>query len=283
MITPGGVKGHSPNIEIVPSKDAGNIFDLGSDGKPFVPAPKVLNFIDTNTVDFTQTGNDVKADVRIDPSSSAPVTVTANGIKVDCCPLPTPLEFDDSSTVDFTQTGNHVTAVIKLDSSSTAPVSITPNGIKVDCCPPVDVNINDIQGLSFTKSVSNNVITFTPKFDWVYIASQVCPLCPAAPMCSPVVGLSVSNETVNSMVVSWTGNGSVGYTVRYKPVTSSTWTSLPSQTATTATLTGLTPGTSYLIEVINDCGGGLNATSSTVGTTQYANCPAITDLSVTVG
>lgn len=38
-ITPGGVKGHTPNIELVPSNDAGNILILGSDGYPYVSGP----------------------------------------------------------------------------------------------------------------------------------------------------------------------------------------------------------------------------------------------------
>jgi hypothetical protein len=38
-ITSGGVKGHTPNIELVPSNDAGNILILGSDGYPYVSGP----------------------------------------------------------------------------------------------------------------------------------------------------------------------------------------------------------------------------------------------------
>lgn len=282
VITPGGVNGHAPNIEIVPSSDSGNIFDLGSDGKPFVPTPQVLNFIDTNTVDFTQTGNNIQAGVKIDPASTVPVTITSDGIRIDCCDLPDPLNFVDSLTVDFTQTGNDITAAIKIDPTSTAPVSVTPDGIKVDCCDSADITINNIPGISFTKNVIDNVVTFTPTFDWDYIASQVCTRCPAEPTCTPVTGLVVTNETVDTIDISWAANSSVSYTVRYREALGSTWTNLPPQTTTIATLTGLASGTSYLIEVINDCGGGLTSTTATVGTTEFANCPTITNLTVSV-
>lgn len=233
VITPGGVNGHAPNIEIVPSSDPCNVFDLGTDGKPYVPCPQILNFIDTNTVDFTVSGNNVTADVRIDPLSTAPITVTNAGIKFDCCP-------------------------------------------------DVDVNINNIPGLSFTKSKVGKIITFTPTLDFEYIASQVCPLCPVTPVCNPITNLIVNSITSTSVSISWTGNGSLNYVVRYRLSTNMTWTTLSPQLGTTATITGLTPGSSYLIEVINDCGNGLTATAATVATTPYESCPNVTDVTVTV-
>lgn len=42
VITPGGTLGHSPNIEIVPSTDLGNVFVLGSDGHPYVQGVNVI-------------------------------------------------------------------------------------------------------------------------------------------------------------------------------------------------------------------------------------------------
>ena len=51
VITPGGVNGHKPNIEIVPSTDTGNIFTLGSDGKPFVTGFSIAN---TECITFTR-------------------------------------------------------------------------------------------------------------------------------------------------------------------------------------------------------------------------------------
>lgn len=41
VITPGGANGYDPDIEIVPSTDAGNTMILGTDGKPFVPESNV--------------------------------------------------------------------------------------------------------------------------------------------------------------------------------------------------------------------------------------------------
>ena len=37
VVTPGGVHGHAPHIELVPSSDVNNSLILGSDGRPYVP------------------------------------------------------------------------------------------------------------------------------------------------------------------------------------------------------------------------------------------------------
>lgn len=70
-VTPGGIKGHSPNIEIVPSSDAGNIFSFGSDGKPYVgsqviPTETPISVINSDTVNLTVNGTNnhtLRADV----------------------------------------------------------------------------------------------------------------------------------------------------------------------------------------------------------------------------
>lgn len=97
VITPGGTFGHEPNIEIVPSVDAGNALILGSDGRPYVPPgstpePETPNSeIDTDSIAITLTGTlnrTISANLRIDPSSTAPISITSDGLKIDCCDTP---------------------------------------------------------------------------------------------------------------------------------------------------------------------------------------------------
>lgn len=38
-VIPGGIKGHAPQIEFVPSTDTGNAIIMGTDQRPYVPAP----------------------------------------------------------------------------------------------------------------------------------------------------------------------------------------------------------------------------------------------------
>lgn len=96
-VTAGGTRGHTPTINIVPSTDDDNAFELGTDGRPYV--------------------------------------------------------------------------------------AIANTGTQ-------NVIIEDIDGLSWTKTTVNGVITFTPEFDWDYIASQVCPLC--APSCAAPTNLNAT-------------------------------------------------------------------------------------------
>lgn len=59
VISPGGVKGHSPSIELVPSGDVGNKMILGSDGHPYVPtdAPGIKDVVmlPTPGISYTKT------------------------------------------------------------------------------------------------------------------------------------------------------------------------------------------------------------------------------------
>lgn len=97
QVIPGGTNGHSPRLNIVPSSDLGNIFKMGSDGKPYVPA-------------------------------------SAQGI--------------------------------------------------------TDVVITDVEGVTWAKTYSNGVLTFTPTFNWTTIAAIICPIC--ADACAAPGGIIVT-------------------------------------------------------------------------------------------
>ncbi len=83
------------------------------------------------------------------------------------------------------------------------------------------------------------------------------------PTCPTSSGLVISSITTNSAVATWTAvSGTIGYNVRYKPTTSSNWTTIAAST-NTAPLNGLTAGTAYEVQVQNNCGGLLFGSWST--------------------
>ena len=90
--------------------------------------------------------------------------------------------------------------------------------------------------------------------------------------CNPPSGLSSSSITQNSVYLEWTTISDATYQVRYKPTTSSTWTT---QTTTNSyySVSGLSCGTAYDWEVMSDCGGGSN--SSWIAGTDFTTntCP----------
>lgn len=92
--------------------------------------------------------------------------------------------------------------------------------------------------------------------------------------CNIPTTISVSNATYNQATVSWASvAGAVSYTVEYKPVTGSVWTSV-SSTTNNKILAGLTSATLHDVRVKANCtAGGSNYISSQF-TTYSATCPA---------
>lgn len=108
------------------------------------------------------------------------------------------------------------------------------------------------------------------------------PLVPAV-TCAAVNGLAASAVTSNSATLTWApvSGSSNTYNVKYKPASSSTWTTVTS-TTTSKAITGLTPGTSYHFQVQRVCSGtsSSNYSSSTTFTTLASTSSNTT---VTVG
>ncbi len=88
------------------------------------------------------------------------------------------------------------------------------------------------------------------------------------PSCGAVTGLTVSGITQTTANVSWTAvSGATGYTLQYKTTTSSTWTTV-NPTSNSSSLSGLTAGTSYNVQVRVVCSSGNGAYTATTFTTQ---------------
>ncbi len=73
-------------------------------------------------------------------------------------------------------------------------------------------------------------------------------------VCPIPQNLSVSNITLTTALVSWTDpNGPGNYEVQYAESVSENWTSIPVNGQTSAPLSGLTPGTTYVVKVKRIC------------------------------
>ena len=84
----------------------------------------------------------------------------------------------------------------------------------------------------------------------------------SGPVCEKPETMEASNVTTNSATLNWTG-GSGTYNVEYMGGTVTEWTSyLTNTTATTANLTGLTPGTNYQYRVQSVCTDGVSGWKS---------------------
>lgn len=88
---------------------------------------------------------------------------------------------------------------------------------------------------------------------------------------SAVTGVTTSNITYNSVVVSWTPVSNATYIIRYRPVGSSTWQQTTS-TVPTVTISGLTGPTAYEAQVSAVCSG----TPGTYSASVNFSTPAVT-------
>ena len=90
-----------------------------------------------------------------------------------------------------------------------------------------------------------------------------------APVCEKPESMEASDVTTNSATLTWTG-GSGTYNVEYKGGDAADWTAyLSNTTATTANLTGLTPGTNYQYRVQSVCSDGVSGWKSVSFSTMF--------------
>lgn len=102
--------------------------------------------------------------------------------------------------------------------------------------------------------------------------------------CNVPAGLSATSLTSGSATFNWSSTGAAGYNVRYKPNTSSTWTSASSG-STFLSVSGLSPSTNYEFQVAGVCSGTVSSAfsssctfSTLANTTSVCNVPAGTSV-----
>lgn len=135
--------GQSIKADAKISPNAGNV--LVDNGGLYVPAPSVpagvtVSRLNTNsintTVTLTGTNYQISSNLRLDPSSTAPVSITANGLKVDCCapviPANTPITIVPTDSILVTTSGidSHTLEVEAVISPSAGNALVsTVNGL----------------------------------------------------------------------------------------------------------------------------------------------------------
>ena len=102
-------------------------------------------------------------------------------------------------------------------------------------------------------------------------ANFTTPCSTAAPL-----NLTVTNVLFTSADLNWGASAGVTYSVRWREVGTTAWTTFTT-TTTTAQLTGLTPGKTYEVQVANICNGTTGAYSSS----QVFTCPTSCDMAPT--
>lgn len=138
--------GQSLKADAKISATAGNILiDSGGLYVP-TPTPQVLPAVtglDTNSIDTTVTPSGanyiVSSSIIIDPASTAPISITADGLKVDCCApaaaANTPITINNVSpciTLSTSGLDNHtITPVVNVSPTAGNQLSCTANGLYV--------------------------------------------------------------------------------------------------------------------------------------------------------
>ncbi len=121
---------------------------------------------------------------------------------------------------------------------------------------------SDGSGPYTTSTVPGSTAAVRPNIQMVITAGS-------GSVCDKPETFEVSNVTTNSATLTWTG-GSGTYNVEYKGGSVQDWTAyLTNTTATTANLTGLTPGTNYQYRVQSICSDGTSGWKSVSFSTMF--------------
>jgi hypothetical protein len=99
----------------------------------FIPV-EVLPFTiaDSNTIDLRLNGNEISASLIIDPSSTANVSASSLGLRIDTSPQ-TPVTVTSTGAITLTSDGtdkHHITADLVVDDTDTIDLSIGASGLK---------------------------------------------------------------------------------------------------------------------------------------------------------
>ena len=110
----------------------------------------------------------------------------------------------------------------------------------------------------------NGIPTSCESFTYGEVEDYTVNITAAAPTCDTPTGLAMSNITTNSATASWNAvTGALSYDVRFRQTGTSTWTT-GNVSGTAASLTGLSSGTNYEVQVRTNCSGLSSSYSSSV-------------------
>ncbi|NOT52829.1 MAG: T9SS type A sorting domain-containing protein [Chitinophagaceae bacterium] len=135
-----------------------------------------------------------------------------------------------------------------------------------------------------TSTPTKNLAGLTSNTMYEYRIYQSCMYSNSTPItgtfttafvaCNIPTTISITNASYNQATVSWAAvSGFLNYTVEYKPVTGSVWSSVTAS-SNTKVLTGLTSATLYDVRVKANCSAGSSGYITSQFTTYHATCPA---------
>ena len=158
-----------------------NILQIGPNGL-YVPPPTAVNPTIVTKFDapnsgilttVTVAGNiyTISPKIKLDPSSTAPISLTADGLKVDCCipitPANTPITITPDPSIIFTAPGidsHTLYAKVKVDTVSSGNALVSgPNGLY--CPAPGAASPTTIQTSPTVIATSINPTTYTLEVD----------------------------------------------------------------------------------------------------------------------
>lgn len=182
-------------------------------------------------------------------------------VKCDCGDNPVSsayqftLECSDPGTPTFsspTSDGGHVAWTAAGNGVTTYQYCVVASGAAADWSGNLTVNTNskDLTGLT-----TGNNYTFYVRSkcaEGIYSDAKSCSVSPA---CPTPTGITFTNQTYNSVRVTWTnGGGETAWNLRYK-AGSGSWSTPVRLTSRQYDLTGLTSGVTYTVQVQADCDG----------------------------
>ena len=158
-----------------------NILQIGANGL-YVPPPSTIaqtivaktNIPNSGIESFVTVASNVytiSSKIKLDPSSTAPISLTADGLKVDCCApaaspnTPISIVLPSDSCLNMTATGidsHTVTASVKVDTVSGGNALVKgPNGLY--CPAPGAASPTSIQGTPTVNATLINPTTYSLK------------------------------------------------------------------------------------------------------------------------
>lgn len=137
--------------------------------------------------------------------------------------------------------------------------------------------------LGHTSALSKNVTGLSSNTSYEWKVSQSCMYSTSNPVtsqfttmyiaCNIPANLAVTNISGTQATVSWSGvTGGLTYSVEYKPVNSTTWSTPVNTTSASVVLSGLTQSTLYDCRVKANCSGGSSGYISRQFTTYTSVC-----------
>ncbi|KAA9338229.1 T9SS type A sorting domain-containing protein [Hymenobacter busanensis] len=190
-----------------------------------------------------------------DPPCPAVTNLAVSGITTTSANVSfTPPTAGTSYTVTYTPAGGSATTVTPNPTAS--PVALT----------------SLLPGTTYTVSVVSNCLPGE--------TSTAATTTFTTTTCIAPTTLTVSAITTTSATVSFGAGNGTSYTVTYTPAGGSATTVTPNPTGSPVALTGLTPGTTYTVRIVSNCGGGQSPAATATFTT-LTPCNPVTGLAAT--